>query len=78
MSERILTLFGEEIVPEQQKAAPRSRAKKKEEEKRPEAPALTLEKAIEQPATAIPAAAAEKKLRIAGRLEGRQKVLYDW
>ncbi len=33
MSERIITLFGEEIVPEQLKAVSRSRAKKKSEEK---------------------------------------------
>ena len=33
MSERIFTLFGEEIIPEQQKAVGRSRAKKKAEEK---------------------------------------------
>ena len=33
MSERIITLFGEEIVPEQIKAVGRSRAKKKPEEK---------------------------------------------
>jgi len=73
MSERILTLFGEEIVPEQHKAAPRSRAKKKEEEKRPEAPALTLEKAIEQPATAIPAAAAEKNFELPEDWKGDKK-----
>jgi len=33
MSERILTLFGEEIIPEQPKAPPKPRAKKKQEEK---------------------------------------------
>lgn len=32
MSERIFTLFGEEIIPEQPKAQPKSRAKKKKEE----------------------------------------------
>ena len=32
MSERIMTLFGEEMIPEQQKAAPKPRAKKKQEE----------------------------------------------
>ncbi|MCD6012102.1 MAG: MerR family transcriptional regulator [Flavipsychrobacter sp.] len=36
MAERIFTLFGEEIVPEQQKAVGKSRAKKKDEEKKPE------------------------------------------
>lgn len=36
MSERILTLFGEEIIPEQPKAPPKPRAKKKQEEKAPE------------------------------------------
>lgn len=36
MSDRILTLFGEEIIPEQQKAAPKPRAKKKTEEKKEE------------------------------------------
>lgn len=36
MSERILTLFGEEIQPEQIKAVGKSRAKKKPEEKKPE------------------------------------------
>ena len=36
MSERIITLFGEEIVPEQLKAVGRSRAKKKPEEKKEE------------------------------------------
>ncbi len=35
MSERILTLFGEEVVPEQVKAVGKSRAKKKPEEKKP-------------------------------------------
>ena len=34
MSERIITLFGEEIIPEQLKAAGKSRAKKKPEEKK--------------------------------------------
>ena len=38
MSERIVTLFGEEIVPEQLKAVGRSRAKKKPEEKTEAAP----------------------------------------
>jgi len=36
MSERIITLFGEEIVPEQLKAVGKSRAKKKQEEKKEE------------------------------------------
>jgi len=36
MSERILTLFGEEIVPEQEKPAGKSRAKKSPKEKTPE------------------------------------------
>ncbi len=36
MSERIITLFGEEIVPEQIKPVAKSRAKKKEEEKKEE------------------------------------------
>ncbi len=36
MSERIITLFGEEIVPEQIKAVGKSRAKKKEEDKKDE------------------------------------------
>src|ERR1700761_4236874 len=36
MSERIFTLFGEEIIPEQQKAAAKPRAKKKQEEKEEE------------------------------------------
>lgn len=36
MSERIMTLFGEEIVPEQPKAPVKTRAKKKQEEKIPE------------------------------------------
>jgi DNA-binding transcriptional MerR regulator len=36
MSERIITLFGEEIVPEQLKAVGKSRAKKKPEEKKEE------------------------------------------
>jgi len=36
MSERIMTLFGEEIVPEQLKAVGKSRAKKKPEEKKEE------------------------------------------
>ena len=36
MSERIITLFGEEIVPEQLKAVGKSRAKKKPEEKKQE------------------------------------------
>jgi DNA-binding transcriptional MerR regulator len=36
MSERIITLFGEEIVPEQVKAVGKSRAKKKPEEKQEE------------------------------------------
>ncbi len=36
MSERIFTLFGEEIIPEQLKSAPKSRAKKKPEETKPE------------------------------------------
>ena len=39
MSERIFTLFGEEIIPEQLKAAGKPRTKKKpEEEKREEEP----------------------------------------
>jgi DNA-binding transcriptional MerR regulator len=36
MGERIITLFGEEIIPEQIKAVGKSRAKKKPEEKAPE------------------------------------------
>lgn len=36
MSERIITLFGEELVPEQIKAVGKSRAKKKEEDKKEE------------------------------------------
>ena len=36
MSERIITLFGEEFVPEQVKAVGKSRAKKKPEEKQKE------------------------------------------
>jgi DNA-binding transcriptional MerR regulator len=36
MSERIITLFGEEVVPEQIKAVGKSRARKKLEEKKPE------------------------------------------
>ena len=36
MSERIITLFGEEIIPEQVKAVGKSRAKKKPEEKQQE------------------------------------------
>jgi len=36
MSERIITLFGEEIVPEQIKAVGKSRVKKKAEDKKPE------------------------------------------
>ena len=35
MSERIMTLFGEEIIPEQPKAPVKTRAKKKQEEKLP-------------------------------------------
>jgi len=38
MSERIITLFGEEIVPEQVKAVGKSRAKKKPQEKKTETP----------------------------------------
>ena len=38
MSERIITLFGEEIVPEQVKAVGKSRAKKKPQEKKSETP----------------------------------------
>ncbi len=37
MSERIITLFGEEIIPEQVKAVGKSRVKKKPEEKKEEA-----------------------------------------
>ena len=36
MSERIITLFGEEIVPEQIKAVGKSRARKKSDENKPE------------------------------------------
>jgi DNA-binding transcriptional MerR regulator len=72
MSERILTLFGEEIIPEQQKAAPRSRAKKKEEEKRPDVSALPVEKAIAQPAAGIPAAA-EKNFELPDDWKGDKK-----
>jgi len=41
MAERIFTLFGEEIIPEQINAVGKSRAKKKTEEKTPETPAET-------------------------------------
>jgi DNA-binding transcriptional MerR regulator len=41
MSERIFTLFGEEFVPEQPKAAPKAKAKKKPEEKKEDAPEVT-------------------------------------
>ena len=50
MSERIITLFGEEIVPEQVKAVGKSRAKKKPQEKTPEA---------EEPKTETPEAQQE-------------------
>lgn len=45
MSEKILTLFGEEIVPEQQKPAPKPRAKKQKEEQAEEV--VTEEKSAE-------------------------------
>ncbi len=47
MAERIFTLFGEEIVPEQQKAVGKSRAKKKEEPKPEEK--TPAEEVVEQP-----------------------------
>ncbi len=50
MSERIITLFGEEIVPEQLKAVGRSRAKKKNEDKED---ALTDEPIAEAEESAI-------------------------
>jgi DNA-binding transcriptional MerR regulator len=46
MSERIITLFGEEIVPEQLKAVGRSRAKKKADKGKPEE--VKAENATEQ------------------------------
>ncbi len=55
MSERIITLFGEEIVPEQLKAIGRSRAKKKVDEKADETAGneVKLEEAIEAAQTIV-------------------------
>lgn len=55
MSERIITLFGEEIVPEQIKAVGKSRARKKTEEPKPE------EKKAEEPDTTIVVVNEEEK-----------------
>lgn len=41
MSERIFTLFGEELVPEQPKAAPKAKARKNPEEKKTDVPEAT-------------------------------------
>lgn len=73
MSERILTLFGEEIVPEQQKAAPRSRAKKKEVDKKQEEPVLLIEKAEQLPEPVKPVQMEEKKFEIPEDWEGNKK-----
>ncbi len=54
MSERIMTLFGEEIIPEQLKAVGKSRAKKAPQEKKEETPSE-----IEDTASAAEAGAAE-------------------
>jgi len=51
MSERIITLFGEEIVPEQVKAVGKSRAKKKPQEKTTE-----VEEAIKETTESLPEA----------------------
>ena len=56
MSERIITLFGEEIIPEQLKAVGRSRAKKKPAEKtepEPEMPLETVTEAEPEPAPVV-------------------------
>ena len=58
MSERIITLFGEEIVPEQLKAVGRSRAKKKTEDSKPEET-----RAENAPEIQIFAAATEEELQ---------------
>jgi len=58
MAERIFTLFGEEIIPEQINAVGKSRAKKKSEEKKPEAAPEILPVAETPPVTKTPVAAA--------------------
>ena len=52
MSERIITLFGEEIVPEQLKAVGRSRAKKKPAEQKEKEPEVQSETESETPVEA--------------------------
>ena len=68
MSERIFTLFGEEIIPEQQKAVGRSRAKKKTEEKN-DAPAEELQEEVAQADTAPQEAAPAPEAEVVMALE---------
>lgn len=65
MSERIITLFGEELVPEQTKPAAKSRAKKKQEEIAEEPKELMEESAdtVETPARPVAETTQAKKIK---------------
>ncbi len=77
MSERIITLFGEEIVPEQLKAVGRSRAKKKGEEKTEE---TKKEEVNEEPANELPAEREPAAAVTGGEPEKEKEIIIpqDW
>ncbi len=78
MSERIITLFGEEIVPEQLKAVGKSRTRKKTEEKKEEIPKEETPKpaVVAEPENTIAEAKAtepEKEIIIPADWDGDKK-----
>ena len=88
MSERIFTLFGEEIVPEQIKAVGKSRAKKKTTEKEEEATETakeetpvkeeTVPQTISEPEAATEPAIKEKVKKPAAEKEVKANLPEDW